>query len=94
MPQVTQAEICPRLFGLLRESTNLDWIAPDNGPWSCLPLDWKYFCSPDIPRANFPAVQTKSPMQTMLYQKCKAYVCLEDFENAFFFIKQVNVCKT
>ena len=32
MPQVTQAEICPRPFLPLRDSPNLDWIAPDDGP--------------------------------------------------------------
>ena len=31
MPQVTQVEICPRLVGLLRDSPNLDWTAPDDG---------------------------------------------------------------
>ena len=66
MPQVTQAEICPRLFGLLRDSSNLDWVAPDNGPRSGLPRDWKYLCSLGIHRANFSAVQTKSHMQTKL----------------------------
>ena len=30
MPQVTQAEICPKLVGLLRDSLNLDLTAPDH----------------------------------------------------------------
>ena len=49
-----------------------------------MPLDRECFCSLGIHRANFPAVQTNGHMQTMLCQKCKAYVCLDDFENAFF----------
>ena len=32
-----------------------------------VPLDWRYFCSQDIHRANFPAVQTKIHMQTKLF---------------------------
>ena len=56
----------PQAIWLLRDSPNLDWIAPYNGPWSCLPLDWKCFRSLGIHRANFPAVQTKSHMQTKL----------------------------
>ena len=28
MPQVTQAEICPRLFGLLKDSLDLDLDGP------------------------------------------------------------------
>ena len=31
MPQVTQAEVCPRLIGFLRDSPNLDLTAPDDG---------------------------------------------------------------
>ena len=34
MPQVIQAEICPKLFGLLRDSLNLDLTAPDDGQLS------------------------------------------------------------
>ena len=47
------------------------------------PLIGGAFCSLDIRRANFYAVQTNSHMRTMLYQECKAYVCLEVFENEF-----------
>ena len=32
IPQVTLAEICPELVGPLRDSPNLDWIAPDDRP--------------------------------------------------------------
>ena len=49
----------PQAIWPLRDSPNLDWIAPDNRHWPCLPLDWKCFCSPEILCANFPAVQTK-----------------------------------
>ena len=45
----------------------------------------KVFVHLDIRRANFSAVRTNSHMQTVLYQECKAYVCLEVFENAVFF---------
>ena len=66
MPQVSQMESCPWLLGIVRDSPNLDLTALDNGPWSGLPLDWKSFCSSGIHRANFPAIQTNSRMQTKL----------------------------
>ena len=69
MPQVM--EIFPKLVGLLRDSLNLDWTAPDDGPRSCLPLGWECFCSSDILRANFFVVRTKSHVQTMLFRNAK-----------------------
>ena len=38
MPQATQTEIFPWLFGILRDSLNLDLTAPDDGKWSAIPV--------------------------------------------------------
>ena len=66
MPQVTQAEICPRLFGLLEILRILIGLPQMMDHDHVMPLDWKCFCSLGIHRANFPVVQTKSHMQTKL----------------------------
>ena len=94
MPQVSQAEIFPRLLGIWEILWILTGLPQMTDTDHVMPLGWKCFCSLDIRRANFSAVRTKKIICKQSYVKnAKLMSVLKFFENAFFHKNKWMFCK-
>ena len=58
-----------------------------------VPLDWKCFCSLDVRRANFYAVQTKKVICKQSYVKNAKLTSVSKFLKMHLLVKQANFVK-
>ena len=93
-PKWLRRRFAPGYFGILKDSPNLDWIAPDDGPWSCHAPWLEVLLFIRLSSCEFFMLFKQKVICKQGYVKnAKLMSVLKILKNAFFFIKHVYVCK-